>query len=94
MANEVTVKIKFRDVTIENMTLDEVKELRDILDKVCGPKPQPVKVIEREVYHPYQWHWQPLGYWTVSDNTANLAFTDVTGSASTNTLTIDCVARN
>lgn len=75
---QITATIKFRDVTIENMTLDELRALRDELNKIVGgekeyiPYPQPYPV-----YLEQPWQWQP--YWvTVS-----------TGTIATNKIVLD-----
>ena len=46
---DVTVNIKFGDVELRELTLEQARELRDILDSVVGARPS---VIERREYVP------------------------------------------
>lgn len=71
---QITATIKFHDVTIENMTLQELKELRDVLNEVVGEPPKTVeRVIER---HDHIYPWRPYTIsppytWTVSSGTSS-----------------------
>lgn len=57
---EITATIKFRGVTIEGMTVEELRQLRDLLNELVGPKE---RVIERREYVPYPYAWP---YWSVT----------------------------
>lgn len=64
----ITVTIEFRGVAIKDMTPQELRELRDIIDELVGEK---VKVVEREVLYPRPWYVSPYitygsGTWSVS----------------------------
>jgi len=52
---EITATIKFRGVTIEGMTVQELRELRDLLNDLVGPK-----VTERAIEHHGYFPWR---YW-------------------------------
>lgn len=59
---EITATIKFRGVTIEGMSIQELKELRDVLNTIVG---EPQRVVERhDHYHDHN-PWRPW-YGTVS----------------------------
>lgn len=67
---QITATIKFRGVTIEGVTVAELRELRDVLDQLVGER-----VVERKEYVPY-YPWQPTwitttGAWTVNANSSN-----------------------
>lgn len=70
---EITATIKFRGVTIEGMTVQELKELRDVLNTLVG---EPQRVVERVIerhdyiypYRPYLTYGGPT--WAVSGNTS------------------------
>lgn len=87
---ELSVTLKFRGVTIEGMTVEELRELRDLLDQIVGVK----RVIERKYVPvaPYRPWYEPVvtysPYWTITDTTSGtLRFDDGTLSQS---LTISC----
>lgn len=68
---QITATIRFRGVTIEGMTITELKELRDMLDTLVGkekeyiPYPQPYPV-----YPAYPWY-SPNHLWvSTSSNTS------------------------
>lgn len=68
---QLSVTIKFRGVTIEGMTVEELRELRNVLNELVGdkdyvpvPYPQPYPVYP---WNPYQQVWI-----TCSDNTNKL----------------------
>lgn len=82
---EITATIKFRGVTIEGMTVEELKQLRDVLNTIVG---EPQRVVERHdhIYlRPYPAY--PYGYyspiWAVSQT-----YTDGR-TVSGNTLTLN-----
>lgn len=94
---QITATIKFRDVTIENMTLQELKELRDVLNEVVGEPPKTVeRVIERHD-HIYPWrYYYPGTTWAVSGDsvgTNRISLGNTSGgqySTSGQHLTISC----
>lgn len=57
---EITATIKFRGVTIEGMTVAELKELRDVINQLVG------KEVERVVEHHHHdlYPWRRLGDYT------------------------------
>lgn len=57
----ITATIKFRGVTIEDMTVEELRQLRDVLNDIVGEK---VKVVEREVIRDHYPWYRPI--WAVS----------------------------
>lgn len=69
---QITATIKFRGVTIENMTVQELKELRDVLNTLVGEPKVVERVVERhDRIYPYRVN--PWGYytgitWAVSSN--------------------------
>ncbi len=67
---QITATIKFRGVTIEDMTIDELRQLRDALNQLVGER-----VIERKEYVPYYPWGTPwityTGAWTVNANSSN-----------------------
>lgn len=76
MANskpEVTATIKFRGVTIEGMTIQELRELRDVLNQLVGEKVTE-RVVERYPYYPY---YTPVitssGTWTIGTGGLSLS---------------------
>jgi hypothetical protein len=63
---EITATIKFRGVTVEGMTVAELRELRDLLNTLVG-EPKVERIIERHVSRPWT-------YWTYSaDNSLRQA---------------------
>lgn len=85
MANEkpqITATIKFRGVTIEGMTVQELRELRDVLNSIVGEK-----VVEKHIHHNYRYPWGSdriyigdsypgTGTWAVSRNSLTAATDD------------------
>lgn len=69
---QITATIKFRGVTIEDLTLQEMKELRDILNGFVGEKVTE-RVVERHHDH-YPYYpsrpWYTGVTWTVSPSTS------------------------
>lgn len=73
MANDkpkITATIKFRGVTIEGVTVEELRELRDVLNQLVGER-----VVERREYVPY-YPWHPTwitttGTWTINSDASN-----------------------
>lgn len=67
---QITATIKFRGVTIEGMTIQELRDLRDVLDQLVGER-----VVERKEYVPYYPWGQPwittTGTWTVGSDASN-----------------------
>lgn len=67
---QITATIKFRGVTIEGMTVQELRELRDVLNQLVGEK-----MIERKEYVPYYPWGQPYitytGRWTINSDSSN-----------------------
>lgn len=67
---QITATIKFRGVTIEGMTVQELRDLRDVLDQLVGER-----VIERKEYVPYYPWGQPwittTGTWTINSDASN-----------------------
>lgn len=77
---QITATIKFRDVTIENMTLDELRALRDELNKIVGgkeyiPYPQPYPVYPSQPWTPY---WVTVSGNTVATDKITLGGNDST----------------
>lgn len=79
---EITATIKFRGVTIEGMSIQELRDLRDVLNQLVGkekeyvPYPQPYPVYP---IHPYQPTWiTTTGTWAVINDKSTLG--DNTGS--------------
>jgi hypothetical protein len=62
MKPEITVTIKFHDVTIGGLTVRELRELRDMLNELVGDR-----AIERREFVPY---WFTPQIWTVNTNDA------------------------
>ena len=57
---ELKVTIKVKGVEVKDLTIEEVKELRDILDKiVTKPKEIVVKEIIKEIPVYRYWDWYP-----------------------------------
>lgn len=70
---QITATIKFRGVTIENMTVDELKALRDVINQLVG---KDVERVTEHHYHdlvyrprPYEPIWITNPVWTVSSST-------------------------
>lgn len=76
---QITATIKFRDVTIENMTIEELKALRDVLNTLVGdekeyvPYPQPYPVYPSQPW----WMTTSSSTLTLSGN-AGISFGDGT----------------
>lgn len=66
---QVTATIRFRGVTIEDMTIEELRALRDVLNDIVGEKVVE-RIVQRDVWvgRPYP-YWSTTPMWTVSNNT-------------------------
>lgn len=85
---QITATIKFRGVTIEGMTVEELRQLRDVLNELVGsndyvpvPYPQPYPVYPSYPYSPI---------WITSSGSTNVIRTDGTTAGS---FTIGLVAQ-
>ncbi len=98
---ELSVTIKFRGVTIEGMTVEELRELRDLLNQIDPIVEEKTRVIERvREYVPYYpprpiWIYEEkpyIGpYWTTTTSGTAIIGNDVDGPIR-NTLTISCTS--
>lgn len=89
MANEkpqITATIKFRGVTIEGMTVEELRQLRDVLNQIVGEK-----VVEKHIHHDY---YRPYGPISLGRNTWAVASGKITLGNTTNQMRLGEYARN
>ena len=77
---QITATIKFRGVTIEGMTVEELRQLRDVLNELVGdkdyvpvPYPQPYPIYPSSPYSPV---------WITSSDSTNVIWTDGTTAGS------------
>jgi len=63
---EARLKLKIKNTEIE-LSMDEVKELKDLLEKITGKK-EVEKVIEKEktIYPWYPYYEYPYKYWKIT----------------------------
>lgn len=79
----IRVNVEFRDVVLRDMTLEQVKELRDILLRIVPVQPT---VVREKEYVPYGYPYPVRPFWQW-DTTPNWYVT--TGhSSSSNTITL------
>jgi len=85
----ITATIKFRGVTIEDMSLQELRELRDVLNTIVGEPPRAVeRIVERhEHVYPYRVYPYATPIWAVSQTFTGV---NTSGSTSTNHFTLNC----
>lgn len=83
---EITVTIEFQGITIEDLTVEEVRELRDVLNTLVG-EPRVERVIERYEYHPWR-YWTTASYTVSNGGDLPVGFTGL--SHTTNEIVISC----
>lgn len=69
---QITATIKFRGITIDNLSLQEMKDLRDALNAIVGERVVG-RVVERHDHHhhdhyPYRPYWWDSGNWSISSS--------------------------